>query len=590
MDGSSNNQIGIMDTFIDDRNTRSPEFPIDLPPAPEEFSLTKTRSMVYRNESSLDPSLVSRPVFPMVPDDIPSSSQVEHSQPLISPSRGKRVSPREEDGDSNDDDFQVVSNRKKKAVTHVTSPPTMVLENSPMIIEVRDAPQNRPINSMTTINGPPIVTDAATRYAITRFPFPPFIIRFNGEKINVDQMKRDLVAHVDNLHKTKLNIIGCRQSKVRCSGIETDLLIHVKEIEAFAILLSKSNWPSTLGGQSFILPSMPSIPPQLSLLVKNVDLRVDLSEWEKELHRLYPEVKRVIRMKNKFGNDINLVKLEFTSAVSRNKLLDGKKLLLNHIAYEVTEYLAPLNVLICSKCCGIGHFRKQCPDQLETCRTCVQQFKDKKLHVCPNQSRCKHCNGDHYSNSNKCPVIKSFRSALTRQMMTRHEPGNLPPTSQVNVNNNVWLNRSLNAHPSHSWGSSNIPTTAQFDEMIHGLAKVNETLNIIVESNKVFSQFMHDKSIHDQSVAAEIKRLKDEADKHDQNLSSLANKFDILDQWTQQQTTMLNRIILPILEDLLIIAAQWNKDKSGRPMDADLRSRLSRYKIQVTNALGGNSK
>ncbi|CAF4864474.1 unnamed protein product, partial [Rotaria sp. Silwood2] len=44
-------------------------------------------------------------------------------------------------------------------------------------------------------------------------------------------------------------------------------------------------------------------PPQLSLLIKNVDLRLDFNEFCQEIQTHYPQVKNVIRLKNKFNND-----------------------------------------------------------------------------------------------------------------------------------------------------------------------------------------------------------------------------------------------------------------------------------------------
>ena len=65
-------------------------------------------------------------------------------------------------------------------------------------------------------------------------------------------------------------------------------------------------------------------------------------------------------MKNKFQNNIKLIKLELTSVYVRDQLLNDKKILADYITYEIEEYLAPASVLICSKCMGIGHFKKQC--------------------------------------------------------------------------------------------------------------------------------------------------------------------------------------------------------------------------------------
>ncbi|CAF4903843.1 unnamed protein product, partial [Rotaria sp. Silwood2] len=167
----------------------------------------------------------------------------------------------------------------------------------------------------------------------------------------------------------------------------------------------------------YTFPSWPSIPPQLSLILKNVNVQIDLEDFTNEVKALVPDVKNVIRMKNKFGNNIHMIKLELVSLLARQDLIDAKKLIINYISYEVTEFLAPVTVLICSKYSGIGHFRKQCTEQNETCKTCVQTFADLKNHHCTMDPLCKHCNGNHLSNPMKCPIIKTFRAELTKKIL-----------------------------------------------------------------------------------------------------------------------------------------------------------------------------
>jgi hypothetical protein len=66
-----------------------------------------------------------------------------------------------------------------------------------------------------------------------------------------------------------------------------------------------------------------------------------------------------------------IVKLEFTSSKVCEELLNERKIIIDYVAYDIEEYLAPANVLICSKCMGIGHFKKQCTQVKDTCHTCV---------------------------------------------------------------------------------------------------------------------------------------------------------------------------------------------------------------------------
>ena len=68
------------------------------------------------------------------------------------------------------------------------------------------------------------------------------------------------------------------------------------------------------------------------------------------LNLKYPDIKNVVRLKNKFD----------------------KRILVNYIYYSIDEYLAPVQVLICSKCA--------------------------------------HCGSNHKSTSASCPIIKAYRA------------------------------------------------------------------------------------------------------------------------------------------------------------------------------------
>ncbi|CAF4374949.1 unnamed protein product, partial [Rotaria magnacalcarata] len=65
-----------------------------------------------------------------------------------------------------------------------------------------------------------------------------------------------------------------------------------------------------------------------------------------------------------------MVKVELTSSSVRDELLNKKRIIVNYITYDIIEYLAPANVLICSTCMALGYFKKQCTQIKETCRTC----------------------------------------------------------------------------------------------------------------------------------------------------------------------------------------------------------------------------
>ncbi|CAF3128010.1 unnamed protein product [Rotaria sp. Silwood2] len=111
--------------------------------------------------------------------------------------------------------------------------------------------------------------------------------------------------------------------------------------------------------------------------------------------------------------------------------------MVNHITYDLDEYLSPTNVLICSKCMGIGHFKKQCKQVNETCRTHDEQYTDLKMHKCSQIEKCIHCQQNHKSNALKCPVIKSFRADLTKILLQMNNC--TKPTALLNNNINNYV-------------------------------------------------------------------------------------------------------------------------------------------------------
>jgi hypothetical protein len=334
---------------------------------------------------------------------------------------------------------------------------------------------------------------------------------------------------------------------------------------------------------------LPSIPPQLSCIVKNVDLRADFNEFTDEIKSKYPYVRNVIRMKNKFGNDIKLVKLELTSPKARADLLSLKKIYINYNCYAVDEYLAPINVLICSKCCGLGHFRRQCPEQTETCKSCGQSVMDVKTHRCSSVPKCKHCDGEHPSNSMKCSVVKSFRADLTRKLLNTNNvdlssSASIPSSS---IRNKVHINPSDFPRLSAPWVSTVNPMDSKLNDLISGLARVNESLTKLYESSQGFQRFIEEKNAHDLTIDKAIDQLKSTNCQLDSDLTSLKNNYHAVDESMQSHDNMFKNFLFPVLNDILKFISAMNIGKGGRPLDADLRSRIDRFRAQVDNAIDG---
>lgn len=278
-----------------------------------------------------------------------------------------------------------------------------------------DTNDNRHLNEPST---------AAYRYATSRYPFAPFATVFNQE-VKEKLVINDLINHARNVLNFDLKIIAHRRG--HAENNEHRLLIFVENTESFAFLYDQANWPMLLANVQFTIKS-PSIPPQLALVLPYVSLQTDWEDFVDEIKNNYPKIISVIRLKNKAQQPVRAVKLELNSSAARTEILEKGELTVLHMKYKVVEYMAQLNVLICSNCQGIGHFRNSCPEKNQsTCKTCGDKYSDAKDHQCSGILKCKHCGGPHASNDTKCQIVKDYRAAITRNLMNKAMQ---PPSSR----------------------------------------------------------------------------------------------------------------------------------------------------------------
>ncbi|CAF3453526.1 unnamed protein product [Rotaria socialis] len=425
------------------------------------------------------------------------------------------------------------------------------------------------------------ITTESTRYAQTRYPFPPFIIRFNSGKVTSNKIKEGLIAYCNQKYQMEINILNCRLSN-RSSNNDYDFLVFLKDASSFSFLLDQNHWPSTFSNEDYTFPYSPSIPPQLSLLIKNVDLRLDFNEFCQEIKTRYPQIKNVIRLKNKFNNDIKLVKLELTSSSVREELLLKRKITVDYIVYDIDEYLAPANILICSKCMGLGHFMKQCTQVKSTCRTCGDCADDLKLHVCSKIEKCIHCGQNHKSNSLKCQVVKSFRSELTRKLLSSINCSTSSTTNNINNMSNSgfkYFSSEFPSMPTPQYLPTNHNNTmlTKLDDLLGKITEVNNHLSNLESKYNKFEQFKTEKQESDLIVKENLNLF---------SKQSIEFKKDLVHHslLIERHDNLFIKLIIPMFEDLFGLIASQNQDKKGNILDIDLKLKLERYLIQMKKA------
>ncbi|CAF1265947.1 unnamed protein product [Adineta ricciae] len=473
--------------------------------------------------------------------------------------------------DVTDEEFQTVTYKKSSKVgrQQVSSPDLVFPHHIQNVLNVNETNDNSVLSKQLNI------TNESTRYALTRYPFAPFVLHFKTGTVTIHQVKEELVNHGKNVHQTDLQLLNCRSTNAGLRMNEYNILVYVKDVSSFSFLLDHQNWPNSFGNEPYILQSLPSIPPQLCLLIKNVDLNLDFEDFSDTIKVKYPKVLNVIRMKNKFQNNIKMIKLELTCQSIRDKLLNERRILVNHISYEIVEYLSPANVLICSKCMALGHFKKQCTQIKETCRTCGELYDDIKHHKCSKIEKCIHCNQNHKSSSLKCQVVKTYRAELTRKLLNLNNPPAPVNTLSSAIQNYVYKPSNF-PPPLLSQPPQITPMMNKLDDLINSLSEMKKQLvNVEVKQNKV-EQFILDKEKNDEIIKQKITKLSND---HEDLKKDVIHRNLFIDR----HENLFVKLTIPMFEDLFTLIASQNHDKKGNVLDADLKSKLERYLIQMKN-------
>ncbi|CAF4352439.1 unnamed protein product [Didymodactylos carnosus] len=243
--------------------------------------------------------------------------------PLNSPARSIRRT--HSDFDEIEDEFRTVNSKKSKNIdpnrsilpvqrqlTRSPSPSLMSLSSQVNngVSVTSSSTVKSPSNQRTTANGTTVNSIYNNQQSTVHLKL-----------LNTEQeVAKDLCVHLKQNRGLDIELVGFRRSIRKCGPNEVDILLFVKDSHSFAHLYNDLNWPQTRHGQVFTHPSSPSIPPQLSLIVKNVGLHMDFVQVTIDLKEVYSDIKNVIRMKNRYQNEIKLVKLEFSKSEQRDEI------------------------------------------------------------------------------------------------------------------------------------------------------------------------------------------------------------------------------------------------------------------------------
>ncbi|CAF3253937.1 unnamed protein product [Rotaria socialis] len=172
-----------------------------------------------------------------------------------------------------------------------------------------------------------------------------------------------------------------------------------------------------------------------------------------------------------------------------------------------------------------------------------------------------------------CPVVKSFRSELTRNIL---QVTNQSSSDSRLLNKNIIFN-STNFPPPPPPKSSTLsinPMMVKLDELINKLSEVKDRFVNLEAKHDKFEQFISDKNHYDETII--------------KNMNDMSNKYMMLKKDVVQQNLFIERhenlfckLLIPMTEDIFTFISTKNQDKKGNPLDVDLKCRINRYFVQM---------
>ena len=325
------------------------------------------------------------------------------------------------------------------------------------------------------------ISEQARRFAETRFAFPPFVIKFN-QAVDEKTIIKSMVDHFLSEYKMELNFAGHRLKN------KNELLLFSANRETFIMLFDEQKWPTTIDCTKYEKTIPKHLPPQFSIVLRNVPIDIEINSLLTYIKTDYPDILNAVRITGKNSNPSSLVRLDVQNISVIDKLLSKKFIYYEKLRIPITEYLAPAKVLVCTKCFEIGHFRSACKSDMDRCRKCGVGVPNIKLHreTCTDQLCCVRCRGAHEATDVRCPNIKTYRTLLTKSLLSTA----ILPTDQQTIRPDY--HRNDVDFPVLNGNSKNIPyrtnnlffnNSKKMDEMYTKIEHLDDNMNRLIDLN-----------------------------------------------------------------------------------------------------------
>ncbi len=257
----------------------------------------------------------------------------------------------------------------------------------------------------TANNSPKIhISNHALHYAVEQH-LPPINIKCEPKLIDqryATMLIKELFSLIEEKFR-KLNTKYIKPLGFEYWFIDRDgnLQCFTREIELFVFLCDNQNYPEKLINTTIFSNPPRRLPPQRSVILKHVPKDIDIDEIKTELSINFQSIFNVEEMRGTIGAKSRHIRIDLSIHDEYTRMLHGGVIAIAGQLIEVSEFLAPPRLLICSKCNSPGHIKKECKNDVDLCRRCGQNRYQGDHKECT--IKCHHCEGNHEATSYQCP-------------------------------------------------------------------------------------------------------------------------------------------------------------------------------------------
>ncbi|CAF1399049.1 unnamed protein product [Rotaria sp. Silwood1] len=270
------------------------------------------------------------------------------------------------------------------------------------------------------------------------------------------------------------------------------LKLGVNNKEDYMTLVTTENWPTAIKSVPIKIVKPKFIPDCFALVVRYVPRELDLEFVKEEIKRTIASadnIKQIYYTYERKSNDFRFTVTDLTEYNTAREL--GRISIGNHWL-SITPFLSGNRMTYCTRCWKIGHLREQCKNNVQRCRVCLQEIKQKEEHVCNHVPKCAQCDGEHHSLNGQCHVIQQYRADLKEEVTKALESGKLHrndytnPRSDFNMKNEDFPSIRKSKKPQQSvWNGVQTETGHDITpDSTKALLLINENLVEMRESNR----------------------------------------------------------------------------------------------------------